>query len=68
MDRYMIIDENGRETGPDILALFYGTMWQSILDRACHDTDGRVVTVHFQGHRFKVYRKEFVGNLWFDKK
>ncbi len=61
MSGYMIIDESGQETELDILDHFYGTLWPSTLDRVGHDTDGRVVTVHFQGNRYNVYRKEFAG-------
>ncbi len=63
MERYIIIDEYGEKTDPDILVLFYGNSWQSTVDRMPHDIDGHVVTIHFQGHKFKVFRKEFIGNL-----
>ncbi len=62
MNGYIIIDEAGHEKDPDILDHFYGTIWPSTLDRIGHDTDGRVVTVHFQGNRYNVYRKEFAGS------
>ena len=54
---YEIKNENGDTESTDILAMFYGPVWESALDRLHHECDGKLLTLSLEGHKYFVYRR-----------
>ncbi len=54
---YEVKNENNEKIGVAILMVYYGNLWESILDRMNHQMDGHMFAIQHQGNRFKVYRK-----------
>ncbi len=57
MEGYEVRDENGRKVGGEILIQFYGNVWESTLNRLHHKSDGHLLTIHYNGNQFRIYRK-----------
>ncbi len=57
MTTYEIKTEEDHEVGVEILKLYYGNLWESILDRIHHKSDGHLFTINRHGDRFRIYRK-----------
>jgi hypothetical protein len=57
MQNYEIRNEENIKIGFDLLFMFYGKLWESILDRLEHKYDGHVGTIQHKGHKYKIYRK-----------
>jgi len=56
MEKYEIRNDKGQNICPGILILHYGKQWKSILDRLHHRHDGYIITITYQGTRFRVHR------------
>ncbi len=54
---YEIKNEEGHTESTDILAMFYGPVWQSALDRIQHKCDGTLLTLSLEGRKYFVYRR-----------
>ena len=57
MNRYVVLDEAGADVGVGILQTFYGTLWESVMDRLIHQDDGFIFTLHHNRKKFRVYRR-----------
>ncbi len=57
MKNYEIKNEKDQEVGDDILVLYYGGSWESVLDRLGNSPNGHVITIHHHGNAYKVYRR-----------
>ena len=57
MKNYEIRNEENIIVGFDLLFMFYGNLWESILDRLDHQYDGHVSTIQHEGHKYRIYRK-----------
>ena len=57
MNMYAVVNENNSDIGTGVLALHYGKLWKSALDRINHQLGGYLITVSHQGNKFLVYRK-----------
>jgi len=56
VNRYVVLDEAGTDVGVGILQTFYGTLWESVMDRLNHQDDGFMYTLHHNRQKFRVYR------------
>ena len=56
MIRYEIRNQNGRLVDINILKRFYGSTWQSILDRLYHRHDGFLLSIHERERELRIYR------------
>ncbi|MDY6903995.1 MAG: hypothetical protein SWH61_04840 [Thermodesulfobacteriota bacterium] len=57
MHYYEIINEDGGNEGTEILAMFYGNLWESALDRLNHGCDGMLLTLSLDGRKYFIYRR-----------
>lgn len=54
---YEIKNEDGENESTDILAMFYGPVWESALNRLHHNCDGKLLTLSVDGRKYIVYRR-----------
>ena len=54
---YEVKDKKGKVVDVDILILFYGSLWESALNRIEHQVDGYVHSIQHNCECFKIYRK-----------
>jgi hypothetical protein len=54
---YEVKDKKGKVVGVDILILFYGNLWERVLNRIEHQVDGYIHTIKHNCECFKIYRK-----------
>jgi len=53
---YEIRNEDGGREDTGLLAMFYGKVWESALNRLHHDCDGRLLTLSLNGRKYYIYR------------
>ncbi len=53
---YEIRNEDGGREDTELLAMFYGAVWESALNRLHHDCDGRLLTLSLNGRKYYIYR------------
>ncbi len=53
---YDVKTETGNYIGIKILLEYFGNLWQIALDRIDHKIDGHLMTIHFHGQKYYVYR------------
>jgi hypothetical protein len=56
MEKYLITNEYGQKIEPDILTTYFGSLWQSILDRLPPGFDGFLMSFSIEGQKISVYR------------
>ncbi len=54
---YEVINDNNELEGIDLLELYYGNLWKTVLDRLHHRMDGHVLKFTYQGRVYNVFRK-----------
>jgi hypothetical protein len=57
MGCYEVRNETNKDVGIDILFTFYGTLWESVMDRLNNRCDGFILTIQHRGNIYRVYRK-----------
>ena len=57
MSIYSILNENNNEIGTGVMAIHYGRLWKSVLDRLNHQFDGYLITIYHQGNKLRAYRR-----------
>ena len=56
-DRYDVRMENGSSLGINLLAIYYGELWQLAMSRLDHKIDGHLFDIMHEGRCYGVYRK-----------
>jgi hypothetical protein len=54
---YTVIDADGNDIGINLLTVFYGDLWEQVLERVCHKIDGHLFALTHAGRVYDVYRK-----------
>jgi hypothetical protein len=54
---YEVKSETGKDMGVKILALYYGDLWRSALDRLNYRFDGHMFFLWHEGKKYSVYRR-----------
>ena len=55
--QYEVINEDGETEDTALLFMFYGSIWESALDRLNHDCEGRLLTLSLHGRKYYIYRR-----------
>lgn len=56
-ERYDVRRENGTSLGINLLAIYYGELWQVAMSRLDHKIDGHLFDIMHEGKCYRVYRK-----------
>ncbi len=56
---YKILNEQNKDDDVKILEQFYGNSWQHILERITPQPDGHVITIQYEGQKFRVFRTDW---------
>ncbi len=62
---YFVKNEKDKNIGINILELYFGNLWQFTLDRLDHHIDGYLLTIHHQGHKYRIYRALEIRNHYY---
>jgi hypothetical protein len=54
---YSVIDPGGRDVGIGLLSIYYGDLWEKVLDRLDHKIDGHLFAISHNSVKFNIYRK-----------
>ena len=56
-DSYDVRMENGTSLGINLLAIYYGELWQMAISRLDHKIDGHLFDIMHEGRCYRVFRK-----------
>ncbi len=60
MGEYEIKNIDDPKKADEILKIFYGNMWPSVLDRLPVSPDGYIMTIFYEGKKLKIYNRKFL--------
>jgi len=53
---YKVRNESNKDVSVNVLMLYWGNLWKSILDRQNYKCDGFIMTISYEGEKYKIYR------------